>query len=101
MCIIVKSYTNPSQHFEIRQQAFQYLYQIKGFDEMALRNLVQACKHPVWQFSKFSRELLKELMSNKDYRIVLEGIVTDLPSEEKGTFSWRQLLSYLSKPLYN
>ena len=50
---------------------------------MALRNLVQACKHPVWQFSKFSRELLKELMSNKDYRIVLEGIVTDLPSEEK------------------
>ena len=80
---ILLSYTNPSQHFEIRQQAFQYLYQIKGFDEMALRNLVQACKHPVWQFSKFSRELLKELMSNKDYRIVLEGIVTDLPSEEK------------------
>ncbi|WP_417443999.1 M1 family metallopeptidase [Joostella sp.] len=77
------SYTDPKQHYEVRQHAFQYLYQIKGFDEAALKSLIQACKHPVWQFSKFSRQLLEELITDKDYRIVLEGIVNDLPSEEK------------------
>ncbi|MEL4308382.1 M1 family metallopeptidase [Joostella sp. CR20] len=77
------AYTNPTEHFEVRQYAFQYLYQIQGWNEKSLANLVNACRHPVWQFSKFSKELLTELISDKEYKIMLESIADNLPTEEQ------------------
>jgi len=53
------NYTNPQYHFEIRQNAFLYLKQIQACNENCIRNLEQASKSPVWQFSKFAKELLK------------------------------------------
>src|SRR5690606_9031141 len=44
------NYTNPSYHFEIRQNAFQYLKLVNACNEKCQENLEQAAKHPVWQF---------------------------------------------------
>ncbi|MGE5943053.1 MAG: M1 family metallopeptidase, partial [Flavobacteriales bacterium] len=53
------NYTNPSHHFEIRQNAFQYLKLINACNETCQENLKQAAKSPVWQFSKMAKTLLE------------------------------------------
>ncbi|WP_242204467.1 M1 family metallopeptidase [Aestuariivivens insulae] len=57
----LRGYTNPKYHFEVRQNAFQYLNSIKACDRVCKENLEQAAKHHVWQFSKFAKQLLKEI----------------------------------------
>ncbi|PKQ46541.1 M1 family metallopeptidase [Confluentibacter flavum] len=54
------NYTNPKYHFEIRQNAFQYLKLINACNETCQANLEDAAKHPVWQFSKMAKDLLKK-----------------------------------------
>ncbi|MDG3582008.1 MULTISPECIES: M1 family metallopeptidase [Galbibacter] len=81
------SYTSPYQHFEVRQHAFEYLFQIQAFNEESLKNLIQACKHPVWQFSKFSKGLLTELLKNEDYRMVLKNIMPQLDKTSQSFLS--------------
>lgn len=57
----LRGYTDPKYHFEIRQNAFQYLNSIKACDAICKTNLEQASKHHVWQFSKFAKQLLKDV----------------------------------------
>lgn len=52
-------YTSPKYGFEIRQNAFQYLNQIKACNTFCMKNLEQAAKHHNWRFSKFAKSLLK------------------------------------------
>lgn len=55
------SYTDPEVSFEVRERAFRYLSEIKGFNEIAIKNLVNASKHHNWRFKKYAIGLLKEL----------------------------------------
>ncbi|MBU2949181.1 M1 family metallopeptidase [Tamlana agarivorans] len=52
-------YTSPKYGFEIRQNAFAYLNQIRACKAMCQKNLKQAETHHNWQFSKFAKQLLK------------------------------------------
>jgi aminopeptidase N len=52
-------YTGPKYGFEVRQNAFQYLSQIKACNEACKENLEQATKHHNWRFVKFAKEMLK------------------------------------------
>ncbi|WP_396601240.1 M1 family metallopeptidase [Algibacter sp. R77976] len=52
-------YTSPKYGFEIRQNAFQYLYQIQACTDKCKENLEQATKHHNWRFSKFAKEMVK------------------------------------------
>lgn len=62
------SYTDVVYSYQIRENAFNYLYQIEAFSDISLANLVNATTHHVWRFKKFSRELLKEILKNGDYK---------------------------------
>lgn len=53
------NYTNSTYHFEVRQNAFQYLKLINACNKTCQENLEQATKSPVWQFSKMAKDLLK------------------------------------------
>lgn len=53
------SYTGSNYGFETRQNAFQYLHQIKACNTLCHKNLTQASSHHNWRFSKFAKELLK------------------------------------------
>ncbi|WP_223548502.1 M1 family metallopeptidase [Aestuariivivens sp. NBU2969] len=57
----LRGYTDAKYHFEVRQNAFQYLSSIKACDAVCKENLEQAAKYHVWQFSKFAKQLLKEI----------------------------------------
>ena len=58
------NYTNPVYGFEIRQNAFLYLQEIKACNDACKENLKQATTHPSWQFSKFAKTMLEQLNSN-------------------------------------
>lgn len=62
------NYTNENQPYQTREKAFQYLYDIQLVNRQMLDNLVHASVHPVWQFSKSSKALLKELMKESAYK---------------------------------
>ena len=53
------SYTSSKYGFEVRQNAFQYLNEIKACNDICKENLKQATKHHSWQFSKFAKTMLK------------------------------------------
>ncbi|TXG39658.1 M1 family metallopeptidase [Seonamhaeicola maritimus] len=52
-------YTSSKYGYEVRQNAFQYLNQIKACNDACKENLKQAGKHHNWRFKKFAKTLLK------------------------------------------
>lgn len=67
-------YTSDTYGFEIRQKAFEYLKLVDAFDEMSLKNLVQASSHHNWRFQQFSKQLLEELSLSEEYKVIIDRI---------------------------
>jgi len=78
----LSSYANPEYGFEIRQGAFFYLKEAFGLNDTSLISLVKATNHHAWQFKKFARDLLKEVMKDADYKTRLENLFEELNLEE-------------------
>lgn len=76
-------FTQAYQPYELRLNAFRYLAQLEAFNEPAIKNLIKACLHPVWQFSKFSRQLLDNLIEQPAYRGIIEEIKKDTNKQEQ------------------
>ncbi len=53
-------YTDPKYHFEVREQAFQFLKGVRACNEECTKNLEDAAKHHNWRFKKKARELLEQ-----------------------------------------
>jgi len=64
----LSSYTHTSFPFEVRENAFGYLYQLGAFDQQSLRSLLKATNHHTYRFRNFSRQLLDTLMANGDLK---------------------------------
>lgn len=78
----LSSYTNTEYSYEIRQNAFFYLNEAFGLNEKSLTSLVKATNHHAWQFKKFTRNLIDELLKDVDYKARLEKLATELNAEE-------------------
>ncbi len=63
----LKSYTSTDYSFEIRKKAFKNVNDLRVWDLETLKNLAEACVHPTWRFAKSSKELLNEVIQNKNY----------------------------------
>ena len=57
-------YTGSKFGFEIRQNAFMYLQQIKACNNACVENLRNATEHHHWQFAKFAKSLLETINKN-------------------------------------
>ncbi|HSP11495.1 MAG TPA: M1 family aminopeptidase, partial [Salegentibacter sp.] len=79
----LSEYTAPNNPFEIRENAFGYLFQINAFSNENLRDLLEGTQHHNNPFRSFSRQLLLELINNPDYRSQLEVIKEELPEKER------------------
>lgn len=80
----LSGYTSPHYPFEVRQNAFGYLYQINAFTTQNLKDLLQASQHHNSRFRDFSRKLLETLLQNPDYRekyIDLKSEISDKDRE--------------------
>ncbi|MEN1785371.1 MAG: M1 family metallopeptidase [Bacteroidota bacterium] len=79
----LNGYTAPYFNFEIRLLAFQYLHQINAMSDVALKNLVLARNHHVWQFKKSCRSLLRKIYGTPDGKSRLDTLITTLAKEEQ------------------
>ncbi len=64
----LSSYTSPKYPFELRQNAFGYLYQINAFSNQNLKDLLEGTQHHNYRFRDYCRELLDKLLENQEYR---------------------------------
>ncbi len=78
----LSSYTNPEYPFEVRQGAFFYLKEAFGFNDTSLINLIGATDHHVWQFRKYTRDLLNGLLEDDDYRTRIKKLAQELSVKE-------------------
>lgn len=62
----LKQYTSQEFSFEIRETAFKYINDLGLWDSETLKNLLEACVHPTWRFAKSSKEIMMEIMKNKE-----------------------------------
>ena len=80
----LNDYTAPRYNFEIRLQAFKYLFLIRAFSNTALENLIQASESPVWQFKKASRKLLKTINTTEEGKEQLRNLRQQLTTHQLG-----------------
>jgi aminopeptidase N len=78
----LSGYTSPIYSNEVRQGAFQFLGQLIGLSDSNLLDLVGATQHHSWQFRKYARSLLDELLEKKEYRERIEGLRAKFNGEE-------------------
>lgn len=78
----LSEYTSGTYNWEIRMTAFSYLNDTLGLNDKTLLSLIQACTHHSWQFKKFARTLLQELLTDSDYRTRIELLSQQLKGEE-------------------
>jgi len=88
----LKDYTSPEFSFEIRQKAFEYVFQMRLFDSGSLKNLVNASVHHSWRFRNMAREMLKKLLVDEKYRNQLEPLMDSFSEKE---------LNYLNRIVEN
>jgi len=76
-------YTDRKYHFEVRQRAFEWLKNTVGFTNANLGDLVAASQHHTWQFRKYARALLRELIKDSNYSSRLQGLEQNLTDKER------------------
>jgi aminopeptidase N len=79
----LSSYADPKHSFEIRQNAFQYLYGLNGFTNQNLKYLIDACLHHNWRFRNSSRELFDLLLEDTETLQLIKRLLDELPEKQK------------------
>lgn len=77
----LSGYTSAKYPWEIRMGAFQYASEI-GFSDQSLTNLINATVHHSWQFKKYARNLMDELLKDSDYQNRIGSIAKELKEDE-------------------
>lgn len=77
------SYATPDYESSIRQNALTNLLYINPNDTNVLRMLVNPLVHHKWQFSKFARDKIRELIKKDKYRLFYSELLPSLPENEK------------------
>lgn len=76
-------YTGSHYPFEIRENAFGYLYQINTFSPQNLKDLLDAGQHHTFRFRDFARKLLSTLLKDPEYREKFARIEEELRPRDK------------------
>jgi len=79
----LEQYTSPEYRFQIRQNAFGYLYQISAFNETSLQNLMHGCFHHTWRFRDYCRQLLKTLAKEDEYARMIESVKSSFSKKQQ------------------
>jgi len=80
----LKHYTASSYGHSVQEIAFEYIGYMDIWDDTSLLNLIDAGQHHYWRFQKSSREILKGLLEDENYReqLILLGKDLDATSSK-------------------
>jgi aminopeptidase N len=76
-------YTSSNYESAVRQNAIMNALTINDKDTTVLKNLVNSTTHYKWQFSKFGREKIRELLALEGYKALFESLMPNLNDSEK------------------
>lgn len=76
-------YTSPKYETSVRQNAILNVLMIQPKEELVLKNIINATTHYKWQFSKFGRDKIRELLRKEGYRSLFENLVSTVSEIEK------------------
>jgi len=76
-------YTSPSYESSIRQNAFESLLSNYTENNEVLKNLVNATIHHKWQFTKYARDKIRELIKNEKYSNQFKKLLPELSVDEQ------------------
>ena len=76
-------YTAPDRPFQLREVAFNTLFQLQQYETESFGYLMEACTHNVWRFRESARALLQTLLEKDKNRQLLEKIKPTLTSQEQ------------------
>ena len=76
-------YTSAKYESSVRQNAIINALAINENDPIVLLNLVNATTHYKWQFTKFARDYIRDLLKVESYRKTFERLLPTLPENEK------------------
>ncbi|MBP8157674.1 MAG: M1 family metallopeptidase [Flavobacterium sp.] len=76
-------YTSSKYESSVRQNAMVNLFSINDKDTALLKNLVNATIHHKWQFSKFGKDKIRQLLKDDSYHGLFESLLPTLPESEK------------------
>lgn len=75
--------TSSKNETSVRQNAIINALTINDKDTTVLKNLVNATTHYKWQFSKFGRDKIRELLPKDNFRRLFELLLPELKGNEK------------------
>lgn len=67
-------YSSPNFESSVRENALEVLLKINPNDENVIASLFQATTHHKWQFTKFSRDTIREKLKNPEFRSRVEEL---------------------------
>jgi aminopeptidase N len=76
-------YTSTNYDSNLQQNALNALLNLNLKTPEVLKSLVYATSSHRWQFVKFAKDHLRELLKQDEYKTTLEGFVPSLPIREK------------------
>lgn len=76
-------YTSINYESVVRQNAITNLLYVNPGDTNVLRTLVNPLTHHKWQFSKFARDKIRELIKKDTFRLFFSELLPELPDNEK------------------
>lgn len=76
------SYTSPNFESSIRQNAIESAFHIAPQNETLLKNLVNATTHHKWQFTKFARDTIRDLLKLEGYRELFQKLLPNCNDQE-------------------
>ncbi|MDP5061821.1 MAG: M1 family peptidase, partial [Maribacter sp.] len=75
-------YTSAIYNPEVRQTAFQYLFEISALNDVAYVNLIKATNHHSWQFRNYARQLFDTLWIDEERKKEIEKVAKQLNSSD-------------------
>ncbi|MBU3681163.1 MAG: M1 family metallopeptidase [Flavobacterium sp.] len=76
-------YTSTNYDSDLQQNALNVLLNLNLKTPEVLKSLVYASSSHRWQFVKFAKDKLRELIKQDEYKTTLEGFIPSLPIREK------------------
>ena len=75
-------YTEEWRPFQVRENAFGYLFQLGAFNQASLESLIKGTQHHTYSFRNYCRKLLSELLKNEEYKKELIDLSGNMGEDE-------------------
>lgn len=76
-------YTTVKYQSSVRQNALEYVLDLVPTNPKALKSLVNATTHHKWQFVKFAKSKIRELLKKEEFRELFSTILNDLSDTDQ------------------